>query len=1023
MGARGLWRLHIGAAAWLLLAAAAPVRSAPKPLPELIDFNRDIRPILSENCYFCHGPDKNKRKADLRLDTKEGLFSSHESRQTVVPGKVIDSELFRRITASDPDERMPDPKSNKKLSDRQIALLKKWIEQGAPWKGHWAYLKLARPAVPEVEDPSFVRNPIDNFIVAGLKDAGLPHSAEADRMILIRRLSFDLLGLPPKVSDVQAFVADQSPDAYERLVERLLANPHYGERMATWWLDQVRYADTIGFHSDNPMNVWPYRDYVIKAFNRDEPFNQFTREQLAGDLLPDSTQEQKIASCYNRLLETTEEGGAQPGEYVVKNEVDRVRNISTVWMAATMGCSQCHDHKFDPFTQKDFYSMAAFFADVQEAATGRREKGMPVLTNEQSAQLKKLDDRVTELKKRLDDDTPELASAQAQWEKEQQEDERVAWTMLNPGKAQAKSGTVLKVQPDGSVLGSKFPPKDSFTITATTELNGITGFRLEALPDDSLPQHGPGAAYNGNYVLTDFKIATRAESSKDVPVKLVRASADHSQQNYPVANAINGKRDTGWAILPEVGKPHEAVFEPQAPVGTDQTTLVFTLAFNSQYAEHEIGRFRLTVTTARNPAGKQAIPADIRHILTLAADERSGEQKKQLAAYFRTIAPSLQSTRDELASADKDKEKFLEGVPACLVSTSGAPRTVRLLHRGNWLDDTGDVMSPAVPQFLPQPQIKKDRLTRLDLADWIVAKENPLTALVFANRFWKLFFGTGISKTTDDLGSQGESPTNPELLDWLASEFGESGWDVKHMVRLIVTSATYRQSSLATPQIREADPFNRLYAHQSRYRLEAEAVRDNALSISGLLSPRMFGPSVKPYQPVGYWDALNFPTRTYEADKGEDQYRRGVYTWWQRTFLHPSLVAFDAPPREEATCERLKSNIPQQALVLLNDPTYVEAARVFAARILQEGGSNPLDRINWAYQTALNRQAGPQEVQLLSDLYQKHLSEYAQDKASAEKLIATGDSPAPKDIDPAELAAWTSVSRVILNLSETITRS
>lgn len=1024
MESRGLpCRRAWPAALLVLLAAAVHAQSAPKPLPAAIDFNRDIRPILSENCYFCHGPDRNKRKADLRLDTRDGLFSTHDSRQTIVPGKVGQSELFRRITAADPDERMPDPKSNKKLSDRQIALVKEWIDQGAPWKGHWAYLKLTRPAVPETGDPTFARNPIDAFILTGLKDAGLPHSAEADRVTLIRRLSFDLLGLPPKESDVQAFVADQSPDAYERLVERLLASPHFGERTATWWLDQVRYADTIGYHSDNAMNVWPYRDYVIKAFNRDEPFDQFTREQVAGDLLPNATQEQKIASCYNRLLETTEEGGAQPKEYVVKSEVDRVRNVSTVWMAATMGCSQCHDHKFDPYTQKDFYSMAAFFADVQEAAIGRREKGMPVLGDDQSRQLKKLDDRIAALKHKLDEDTPQLAAAEAQWEREQQGDQQVSWTILNPQKVEAKSSSVLSVQPDGSVLGSKFPAQDTFTLTATTELKGITGFRLEALPDDSLPQHGPGAAYNGNFVLTGFKVSL-ADNASGAAVKLVRASADHSQPNYPVANAIDARDDSGWAILPEAGKPHEAIFEPaRALPADDRTTLVFTLAFNSQYARHEIGRFRLAVTTAHNPGGRRAVPANLRPVLALAADQRSDDQKRQLAAWFRTIAPSLQPARDDLASVQKDRDKFLEGVATCLVSTSGPPRTVRLLHRGNWQDETGDVMSPAVPQFLPQPHAGKDRLTRLDLADWIVAKDNPLTARVFANRFWKLFFGTGISKTTDDLGSQGESPTNPELLDWLASEFVDSGWDVKHMVRLIVSSATYRQSSLSTPQMREADAFNRLYAHQSRYRLGAEAVRDNALAVSGLLSPAMLGPSVKPYQPAGYWDALNFPTRTYEPDKGENQYRRGLYTWWQRTFLHPSLAAFDAPAREEATCERLKSNIPQQALVLLNDPTYVEAARVFAARIIREGGSNTVDRINWAYQTALNRNARPREIQLLSDLCRKHLGQYADDKAAAEKLTGTGDSPVPKDVDPAELAAWTSVSRVILNLSETITRS
>lgn len=1003
-----------------VLLAPPASRAADKPLPRAIDFNRDIRPIFSENCYFCHGPDKNKRKADLRLDTKDGLFDAIKGHRPVVPGNVAGSELFRRITAADPDERMPDPKSNKKLTDRQIALIKEWIEQGAPWRGHWAYLKLTRPAVPDVSDPSFVKNPIDHFILAGLKDAGLPHAPEADRVTLIRRLSFDLIGLPPTEAEVQAFVDDQSPDAYERLVERLLANPHFGERMAVWWLDQVRYADTIGYHSDNPMNVWPYRDYVINAFNRDLPFDQFTREQLAGDLLPGSTQEQKVASCYNRLLETTEEGGAQAKEYLVKSEVDRVRNVSTVWMAATMGCSQCHDHKFDPYTQKDFYSMAAFFADVKEAAIGRREQGMPVLGDEQSARLAKFDGQIAGLKKTLDAATPRLAQEQQAWEKLQQADEKVAWTVLNPQSLKSKSGAALKLLDDGSVLGSKFPARDTFTIAATTDLKQITGIRLEALPDDSLPQRGPGAASNGNFVLTGFSV----RPVQGPAVKLARVSADHSQEHYPVANALDGRRDTGWAILPEVGKPHEAIFEPESPFGSsEQTTLVFTLKFDSPFPQHEIGRLRLSLTTARNPASRQAIPDKLRPILALAPEKRSDAQRKEISEYFRTVAPSLQPARDELAKVEKEKEKFLQGVPHCLVSASDPPRTVRLLHRGNWMDDSGDVMQPEVPHFLPHENIEGRRLTRLDLADWIVSKQNPLTARVFANRFWQLYFGIGLSKTTDDLGSQGEAPVNPELLDWLACEFRDSGWDVKHIVRLIVTSGTYRQSSLATRQMRDADPFNRLCSHQSRWRMDAEIVRDNALSIAGVLSPRMFGPSVKPYQPPGYWDALNFPTRTYEASKGEDQYRRGVYTWWQRTFLHPSLAAFDAPAREEATCERLRSNIPQQALVLLDDPTYVEAARVFAARIVRQGGSSITDRINWAYETALNRKPRPQEVQLLAELYEKHVGEYSQDKAAAEKLIGQGEAPVPKDLDPSELAAWTSVSRVILNLSETITRS
>jgi hypothetical protein len=994
--------------------------AAEAPVPQTIDFNRDIRPILSENCYFCHGPDKNKRKVDLRFDTHDGLFSTVKDHQTVVPGKPMESELFRRVTASDPDERMPDPKSNKRLSDRQIAVLKKWIEQGAPWKGHWAYLPPVRPAVPPSADSAFVKNPVDSFVLARLNEAGLHHAAEADRVTLIRRLSFDLTGLPPGESDVRAFVDDKSPDAYEKLVDRLLASPHYGERMAAWWLDLVRYADTIGYHSDNPMNVWPYRDFVIGAFNSNKHFDRFTREQLAGDLLPDANQETKVASAYNRLIETTEEGGAQAKEYAVKYECDRVRNVSTVWMAGTMGCCQCHDHKFDPYTQKDFYSMAAFFADVQEAPIGRREPGMPVMTDAQAAQSQKLQSHVAELKKQLEVDIPGLAEAQSKWEADQQGDSKVEWTTLTPASAKARSGSELKILPDGSVLGSKFAAKDNFVVTVRTELQGITGFRLEVLPDASLPAQGPGAAENGNFVLTELKAAAKEGG----PIKFARATADHSQDGFPIASSIDGKRKAGWAILPAVGKAHEAIFEPAEPLAkAGTTTFTFTLEFQSAFPNHEIGHFRLSASTSPNPAGKQAIPEKVRAILAIAPDQRTSSQKTEVAAYYRTVAPLLAPARQGLETAEKEQEAFLNEVPKCLVSTTGTPRLTRLLHRGNWQDDSGDIESPAVPHFLPQPQVNKDRLTRLDLADWLVSRENPLTARVFVNRLCKMYLGNGVSKSIDDLGSQGESPTDPDPLDWLAVEFIDSGWDVKHMVRLIVTSGTYRQSSLAAPADVQADPFNRLYAHQSRFRLDAESVRDNALAISGLLSPKLGGPSVKPYQPAGYWDALNFPTRTYDADKGENQYRRGIYTWWQRTFAHPSLLAFDAPTREETTCERTQSNIPQQALVLLNDPTYVEAARVFAARILREGGSDSGARLTWAFQAALNRAPLPAEVEVLTGLYQKHLDEYRKDKDAAAKLLGVGDAEPPKDLDVPELAAWTSVARVILNLSETITRS
>jgi mono/diheme cytochrome c family protein len=1006
----------------LLTVAAAlfaqPVLAAERPLPRVVDFNRDIRPIFSENCYACHGPDKNKRKADLRLDTHDGLFSTHEGRVDVVVGKPGESELFRRITEADPAERMPDPKSNKRLADRQIALIKKWIEQGAPWKDHWAYLPPSRPTPPEALDAGFVRNPIDQFVLAGLKDAGLSHAAEADRVTLIRRLSFDLLGMAPTRDEVRQFVDDTTPDAYERLVNRMISSPHYGERMACWWLDLVRYADSIGYHSDNPMNVWPYRDYVIGAFNKDMPFDQFTREQIAGDLLPNATQEQKVASCYNRLIETTEEGGAQAREYVVKYECDRVRNISSVWLAATMGCSQCHDHKFDPYTQKDFYRMAAFFADVQEAAVGRREAGMPVLDGKQAAKLKELDGRVAGLSKRLEEPSDALAKAQEEWEQEQLNAHKAKWVVLDPDSAKSRNGSVLTILPDGSVLGSKFVSVDAFTITAKTHVHGIKAVRMEALPDASLPAGGPGSGPNGNFVLQNFSVQVDGS-----PVKFSRAVADHSQTNFPVESLLDSKQKKGWGILPEAGKAHVAVFETETPVGAgEQTSLTISLQF-PQSRDLLLGHFRISVSTDLKAGEVLSIPGKVRAILVTAPEKRDEGQKKEIAAYYRSIAPLLEPARKELAAAKKAKDDFLNEVPKCLVSVSGPPRTVKLLHRGDWLDDSGEVELPGVPHFLPQPASTSERLTRLDLANWLVSRDNPLVARVVVNRLWKLFFGVGISKSLDDLGSQGESPTNPELLDYLATELVDSGWDIKHVVRLMVESGTYRQSSAASSQAKEVDPFNRLYSHQSRFRLDAEMIRDSALEFSGLLSPRMGGPSVKPYQPAGFWDPLNFPPRKYVADEGENQYRRGLYTWWQRTFPHPSLTAFDAPTREESTCERLRSNIPQQALVLLNDPTYVEAARVFAARVIKEGGDGVASRLNFAFETALDRKPSEAEGKILTSLYEKHLREYSQDTESAKKLLATGQAPAPEKMDAAELAAWTNVCRTIINLSETITRS
>jgi hypothetical protein len=734
------------------------------------------------------------------------------------------------------------------------------------------------------------------------------------------------------------------------------------------------------------------------------------------------------------LLQTTEEGGAQPREYEIKYLTDRVRNVSTVWMGATMGCCQCHDHKFDPYSMRDFYSMGAFFADVSEASTGRREPGMPIPSAVQSRELKNLNDSIASATEKLKAAGPSLAAEESAWER-QQAQSTVEWKVLDNLDVQTANGTKLVHQSDGSYLATgALPARETYTLKASPALRNVTGFRIEALPDEKFPARGPGASGNGNFVLTSFKADIERINQKNIPIAFARASADFSQDGFPVAGILE-KKGAGWAVLPKFGETHVAIVEPKAPINVDGDARVkFVLEFGSVYPQHQIGRLRLSVTTSPAPAGAQSIPPKVRDVLAIAADNRSEKQRKELTDYFITVAPSLQGIRDQIAGFEKQKEALDNAIPKCLVTTAGVPREVRLLHRGNWMDTTGDVMSPEVPRFLEAKamaeEAKEHRLTRLDLALWLVSRDNPLTARVQVNRLWRLYFGTGLSKVMDDLGSQGEWPTHPELLNWMAVEFmepshdlgGAGPWDIKHMIRLLVTSGTYRQSSMPSEADKESDPYNRLLSHQARWRLDAEFVRDEALSVSGLLVDRLGGPSVKPYQPAGYWDQLNFPTRTYMSDRDENEYRRGIYTWWQRSFLHPSLAAFDAPSHEEAVCERNRSNIPQQALVLLNDPTYVEASRALAVRILREGGASDKGRINFAYELALSRKPRQDEIELLTALHEKHLKEFSADAAGASKLLSVGDAAVPKDLSPADLAAWTSVARVILNLHETITR-
>jgi Protein of unknown function (DUF1553)/Protein of unknown function (DUF1549)/Planctomycete cytochrome C len=1028
-GTRQFMRFLLAASVVTCLVARGACSAEPAPK---VDFNREIRPILSNVCFDCHGPDKKQRKAELRLDSKDDVYRDRGGFALVVPGKPAESELYSRLTDPDEKQRMPPQDALRKIDPSQIELIRRWIEQGAPWQGHWAYEKPIRPEAPEVSDPDrFVRNDIDRFILSALRAQGQNPSREADRATLLRRLSFDLIGLPPTPDEVTAFVNDPSPRAYEATVDRLLASPHFGERMAMFWLDLVRYADTNGYHGDNHEDRDLYRDWVIGAFNDNLPFDRFTVEQLAGDLLPKVTDNTRIASGYNRLLMTTREGGAQAREYMAKYAADRVRNFSAVWLAGTMGCCECHDHKYDPFTTRDFYSLASFFADIQEIPVGE-QPGTKFPTEAQARQLAELDARTAEARKVLDTPTPELETAQVAWE-EALRNRKVEWKTLAPVEMKSNGGATLKVSEDGAISATgDNPERDTYELGFRASLVGVTALRLEALPDPSLPAMGPGRADNGNFVLHDLKLLIDGK-----PLEWAHASATHSQGAYDVAGVIDGKPETGWAILDRAGRPTEAVFELKAtPEGEGEATFSIVLTQNFGL-RHTLGRFRFGVTQAQRPVradGGDGLPAELSKVVATEPAQRSDADRQKLSAYYRTIAPALAPTRETLALLKKQHETLMASVRTTLVSTSGMPREMRVLARGNWLDDTGEVVQPAVPAFLGYSEggAQGVRQTRHDLAQWVVDPRNPLTARVFVNRLWKIAFGQGLVRSVEDFGSQGTPPTHPELLDWLALEFaspssavagGNAPWDVKRLLKLIVMSGAYRQSSLATPELRQRDPYNLWLARQARFRLDAEVVRDNALSVSGLIVHQLGGPSARPYQPAGYWSYLNFPVREWQADQGEGLYRRGLYTYWCRTFLHPSLKAFDAPTREECTADRPRSNTPLQALTLLNDATFVEAARAFAERIVREGGADATARVGFAFARALSRKPRGAEISLITDLYSRHLAQYRADAKAADELLRVGARPVPADLDAAELAAWTSVARVILNLHETMTRN
>ncbi len=998
---------------------------------DTISFNRDIRPILSDNCFFCHGPDANTRAADLRLDTAEGLLGGEAVEGVVVAGDPEASELVRRIRSASPDEVMPPPDSHKELSAEQIALLEQWVREGAATQGHWAF----EPVPPPAPNQGDTTAAIDQVIDERLDEQVLKALPSADRVTLLRRLHFDLTGLPPTPQEAEDFLSDPSPDAYERLVERLLASPHYGERMAMWWLDLVRYADTVGYHGDQPMSVSPYRDYVVEAFNANMPFDRFTIEQIAGDLFEAPTQDQQIAAGYNRLGMMSAEGGVQPKEYLAKYIAERVRNVSGAWLGITLGCAECHDHKFDPFTTRDFYRFEAFFADIKERGLyngGDWGPKMQVPEPSEQAKLADLAAQIATVEMQLATETPERAEARRAWEAT-----LVQWTPLAAESVVSRGGVTLTPRDDGALLASgENPSTDTYTLRFAALPEGVTAVRLDVLPDASLPKQGPGRAGNGNFVLSEIRLEVHAADGSVTPVPLANPTATYEQTGaagenpygkWAVAAAIDGdaKGPTwGWAVMEQVGKPHAAVFETVDAIDlAEGSTLVVHLDQNLDNPHHTIGCFRLSATTATRPvAAADAVPPAVLAAVAVADADRSEEQVRTLAAHYRSVAPELAPLREELASLTTQRDQLSNAITTTLVTETVEPRMVRVLARGNWMDESGEEVTPGFPEVLAGPVPSDSRLTRLDLARWIVDPSNPLTARVFVNRVWGLLFGEGLSRRLDDVGAQGEWPSHPGLLDRLAADFMQGGWDVKRLVKAIVMSEAYQRSSAAEADLIAADPGNRWLARQGRFRLDAELVRDNALAVSNLLVRRIGGESVFPYQPVGYWAYLNFPAREWQQGRGEDLYRRGLYTHWQRQYLHPSLLAFDAPSREECTAKRARSNTPLQSLALLNDPAYVEAARVFAQEILASGGS-AREQIDHAFTRAVTRQATDEEAAVLEGLLASHRASYEADPEAAAALVAVGEAAVPESLEVVELAAWTNVARAILNLHEVVTRN
>ena len=1037
---------------WLLLVFGISLASQAAE----IDFNRDVRPILSENCFACHGPDKGKRKSGLRLDTKEGAYGSGKSGKTaIVPGDAAKSEMIARIVSKDDEESMPPPEQHKKVTPEQLATLKQWIANGAFFDKHWALKKVQGAPVPEVKDSSWPKNEIDRFILARLEKEGLKPSPEEGKERLIRRATLDLTGLPPSVAEVDAFVNDKAPEAFEKVVDRLLASPHFGERLAVPWLDLARFADTSGYHNDSLREMWLWRDWVVSAFNQNKPFNDFTVEQLAGDLLPNATVEQKVATGFNRNVMTSDEGGIIPAEYLNLYVIDRVNTTGITWLGMTVGCAQCHDHKYDPLTQRDYYRLYSFFYNVPESGIdGTRVHNpkpfMLVPSAEQKAKLEKLaaesvlaEKNAAEINKSFE---PEFKRWQAEEPKQPKKPDlegQVGYFALSstPNGADA-TGKPIEAKLNGTAV--LFAPAGragpSFSFETKGYLEAGNNFRFERNQSFSaaawvrLKSNGTGhlfgkleaaPRYRGWRIeMTDRRVNIQLINEWEKSAIEVRSAEQFPQDAWMhVALTYSGSGKASSVKLYVNGKSVKLDIKKDTLKETILSDAPFTIGGPQNGGLlAQIDDLRIYNRKLEEADAKALVLLGARQLLEIPVEKRSGEQLKDLKAIFRTLAfGALADAEKRVADAKKAAEDFEKNIPNTMVMEElPKPRDAFIKLRGAY-DKDGDKVTAGVPEFLPAiaPHPDGKTLNRLDFAKWLVTPEQPLTSRVAVNRWWAMIFGTGIVKTVNDFGMQGEWPSHLELLEWLAADYMRD-WNTKRVIKQMVMTATYRQASRMTKEMLEKDSGNRLLERGPRNRLDAEFVRDNALAISGLLDPEMGGKGVLPAQPPGIWDVSD--GGKYNKTKGTAQYRRGLYVYWRRSTPYPSFLTFDAPQREFCVAVRARTSTPLQSLILMNDPVYVESARAFAARTFKEGGPDNASRLLYMWRLALGRPPSAQELSILDTTLQQQLANFKQDPKAAEGLLKVGEIANPEGIPAGELAAWTAVGNVILNLNETITK-